>query len=112
VSAEDASPPPPHLDWPPNFPKSDEEIDYSDIPPQDWSGPNVVRGKYRDLALAVRASCKLDADVRRAFPRYKRRQSSAAWAHRDRNQCPQVSPDDRRPWETVRICRAHGREAA
>jgi len=56
VSAEDASPGPPHLDWGPNFPKSDEEIDYSDIPPQDWSGPRGYAGKYCQVAQPVRAA--------------------------------------------------------
>jgi hypothetical protein len=44
------------------------EIDYSDIPPQEWSGPDVVRGKYRELALAAQGFVVLDPDVRRAFP--------------------------------------------
>ncbi len=68
MSAEDAFAHAKTVDWGPNFPESDEEIDYSDIPPQDWSGPDVVRGKYRDLALAAQGFVQLDADVRHAFP--------------------------------------------
>ncbi len=52
----------------PNFPRTDEEIDLSDIPIQDWSGPDVVRGKYRELALAAQGLIALDPDVRSAFP--------------------------------------------
>jgi len=68
MSAEKAFAQAEHVDWGPNLPKSDEEIDYSDIPPQEWSGPDVVRGKYRELALAAQGFVVLDPDVRRAFP--------------------------------------------
>jgi hypothetical protein len=39
-------------------------------PPQDWSGPDFERGKYRELALALAAQglVALDPAVRRAFP--------------------------------------------
>jgi len=56
------------LDWPKNFPRSDDQIDLSDIPEQDWSGPGVIRGKYRELALAAHGFVQLDSDVRAAFP--------------------------------------------
>jgi hypothetical protein len=36
--------------------------------PQDLSGPNVVRGKYPELALAAQGLIALDPDVRCAFP--------------------------------------------
>jgi hypothetical protein len=68
MSAEEAFAQAQHVGWGPNLPKSDDEIDYSDIPPQDWSGPNVVRGRYRELALAAQGLIALDPDVRRAFP--------------------------------------------
>jgi hypothetical protein len=29
----------------------DPPIDFSDIPEQDFSAPDVIRGRYRDLAL-------------------------------------------------------------
>jgi hypothetical protein len=68
MSAEEAFARAKEADWGPNLPKSDDEIDYSDIPEQDWSGPDVVRGKYRALALAAQGVVLLDPDVRRAFP--------------------------------------------
>lgn len=54
--------------WPKNFPKSDEDINLSDIPEQDFSGPDIVRGKYRELALAAQGFVQLDSDIRPAFP--------------------------------------------
>jgi hypothetical protein len=68
MNAEDAFAQAEHVSWGPNLPQSDDQIDYSDIPPQDWSGPNVVRGKYRELALTAQGLVTLDPDVRRAFP--------------------------------------------
>src|SRR5664279_3396263 len=68
MSAEEAFAQAQHVGWGPNLPNSDDQIDYSDIPPQDWSGPNVVRGKYRELALAAQGLIALDPDIRRAFP--------------------------------------------
>jgi hypothetical protein len=68
MSAEDAFAQAQHVGWGPNLPKGDDQIDYSDIPPQDWSGPSVVRGKYRELALAAQGLIALDPDVRHAFP--------------------------------------------
>jgi len=56
------------VEWPENFPKSDDQIDLSDIPEQDWSGSDVVHGKYRELALAAQGFVQLDSDVRAAFP--------------------------------------------
>lgn len=55
-------------EWPENFPTSDERIDLSDIPEQDFSGPDAARGKYRELALAAAGFVQLDADLRQAFP--------------------------------------------
>jgi hypothetical protein len=40
----------------------------SDIPEQDFSGPDAVRGKYRELALAAHGFVQLDSDIRTAFP--------------------------------------------
>src|SRR5664279_2768986 len=68
ISAEEALAQAQHVGWGPNLPKSDGQIDYSEIPPQDWSGPNVVRGRYRELALAAQGLIALDPDVRHAFP--------------------------------------------
>ncbi len=68
MSAEEAFARAKDADWGPNLPRNDDEIDYSDIPEQDWSGPNVMRGKYRELALAAQGVVLLDPDVRRAFP--------------------------------------------
>jgi len=45
ASGEEAFSQAKHVDWGPNLPNSDEEIDYCDIPPQKWSGFDVVRGK-------------------------------------------------------------------
>lgn len=68
MSAEEAFVEAKTVDWGPNFPARDENIDLSDIPEQDFTGPDIVRGKYRDLALAARGFVQLDADVRQAFP--------------------------------------------
>jgi hypothetical protein len=68
TSAEDAFAQAKVMDWPENFPTGDAEIDLSDIPEQDWSGPDVVRGRYRELALAAAGFVMLDPDVRAAFP--------------------------------------------
>ncbi len=55
-------------DFAENFPTEDAHIDLSDIPEQDFSGPDVVRGRYRELALAAGGIVVLDPDVRAAFP--------------------------------------------
>ena len=49
--------------WPRNFPKNDDEIDLTDIPEQDFSGPDVVRGKYRELATAAEGFVQPGSDV-------------------------------------------------
>jgi hypothetical protein len=54
MSAEDVFAKAKVTDWPENFPTDDAEIDLSDIPEQDWSGPDVVRGRYRDLISRCR----------------------------------------------------------
>jgi hypothetical protein len=57
VNAEDAFAHSESVVWPENFPKDDDHIDLSDIPEQDFSGPDVVVGKYIELArLADRLS--------------------------------------------------------
>ncbi len=68
MSAEEALALSKHVDWGPNLPTSEEEIDYSDIPAQDWSGPDIVRGRYRELALAAQGFVQLDSAIRSAFP--------------------------------------------
>jgi len=67
MSAEEAFTQVQGADWGPNFPKNDDEIDVSDIPEQDFSGPDVVRGKYREFALASQGFVQLDPDIRPAF---------------------------------------------
>ncbi len=68
MSAEEAFARAKTIDWPENFPKSDDEIDLSDIPEQDFSRPDAVRGRYRELALAAQGFVQLDSDLRSAFP--------------------------------------------
>lgn len=68
MSAEEAFARAKTIGWPENFPKSDDQIDLSDIPEQDFSGSDAVRGKYRELALAGQGFVQLDSDIRSAFP--------------------------------------------
>lgn len=68
TSAEEAFARAENITWPANFPKNDDQIDLSDIPEQDFAGPDTVQGKYRDLAMAAQGFVQLDSDLRRAFP--------------------------------------------
>jgi hypothetical protein len=83
MSAEDAFAQAEHVGWGPNLPQSDDQIDYSDIPPQDWSGSNVVRGKYREMALAAQGLIAPRPRRAAGFPQRRCRQSRAARAHRN-----------------------------
>ena len=47
---------------------SDDQIDLSDIPEQDFGGADVVRGRHYDVVAAALGYVQLEPDVRRAFP--------------------------------------------
>jgi len=68
TSAEEAFARSSASELPDDFPKSEDQIDLSDIPEQDFGQPDAVRGKYRDLALAAQGFVQLDPDLRSAFP--------------------------------------------
>ena len=68
ISAEQAFANAKSTKLPENFPESDDRIDLSDIPEQDFSAPGAVRGKYREFALAAQGFVQLDPDIRPAFP--------------------------------------------
>jgi hypothetical protein len=91
MSAEDAFARAKQVSLGANFPKSDEDIDVDDIPIQDWSGPDVERGRYRKLALVTQGLIALDPNVRRAFPDADSVNRGAAWTHRNRQERPRNS---------------------
>ncbi|MGH7728885.1 MAG: hypothetical protein ACREM2_08850 [Vulcanimicrobiaceae bacterium] len=68
MSAEEAFLRAAHIEFPEPPATSDDQIDLSDIPEQDFTGPDVVRGKHYHAVQAALGYVRLEPDVRRVFP--------------------------------------------